>query len=138
VREILVALLKKHEGLKLHPYVDSVGKLTIGYGRNLDDKGISLREADDMLDHDIGEVVSQCIKEFEWFAFMSSPRQAVVASMVFNIGMGKFKAFKQTIAHLANGRYDKASVEMLNSKWAKQVGNRAIELSNIMKNDRIT
>ena len=126
------ALIKKHEGLRLKPYLDTENKLTIGYGRNLDDNGISKYEAELMLVRDIEDVYHD-LACFKWIGDLNPPREAVIVDMIFNLGIPKFKGFKKTIAHLAVGDYYLASIEMLDSKWAKQVGYRAIELSHMMK-----
>ena len=54
--ESMIGMLKRHEGLRLKPYQDTIGKLTIGYGRNLDDRGISKEEAEYLLRNDISRV----------------------------------------------------------------------------------
>ena len=133
-RDKLKSLVKKHEGLRLKPYRDSVGKLTIGYGRNLDDTGISEAEAEYLLDNDIARAVRDC-RGFPWFNDLSDARQNVVASMVFNIGISRFIQFKRLISAIENQQWDVAANEMLSSKWAGQVGRRAVELSNIMATD---
>jgi len=126
--------LIKHEGLMLKPYTDSVGKLTIGVGRNLDDIGITKNEAIILLENDIKLVVSQC-ENFQWFNALSNIRKKVIIDMVFNLGITRFKGFKNTINHIDNGDYDLAATEMLDSKWSTQVGSRSITLSNMMRDD---
>jgi len=126
--------LIKHEGLRLDLYPDSVGKMTIGVGRNIDDKGISIDEVMLMLDNDIKEVEEQ-VNHFRWFDTLSEVRRRVIIDMVFNLGITRFKKFKKTIAHISAGDYGGASREMLDSKWAKQVGVRAETLSKMMKNN---
>lgn len=126
-------LIKKHEGKRLKPYKCTAGKLTIGYGRNLDDKGITEEEAEFMLDNDIKAVISSCRETFSWFAFLDNVRQAVVVNMVFNLGLAGFLGFKNTIAHIRNKEWDKAAEGMMASKWASQVGNRAVELAEMMR-----
>ena len=126
------ALIKKHEGLRLKPYLDSVNKWTIGFGRNLSDNGISKYEAELMLVSDIEEVYRD-LSCFKWISDLNHAREAVIVDMVYNLGINRFKGFKKTIAHLSAGDFYLASIEMLDSKWAKQVGYRAIELSHMMK-----
>lgn len=133
-RDRLKALVMKHEGLRLRPYKDTVGKLSIGYGRNLDDTGISEAEAEYLLDNDIARSVRDC-RGFPWFNGLSDARQNVVASMVFNMGLSRFIQFKRLISAIENQQWDVAANEMLSSKWAGQVGRRAVELSNIMATD---
>lgn len=129
----LHSLLIKHEALKLKPYHCTAGKLTIGVGRNLDDVGISEEEALYLLDQDLKRVEMETRKAFKWFKDLDEVRQDIVLNMVFNLGISRFSKFKKTIKHIELGEYDQASVEMLNSSWANQVGERANELSEMMK-----
>lgn len=121
----------RHEGLCLRPYTDSVGKLTIGVGRNLDDVGITSEEAFFLLDNDIKKATNQA-STFAWFSSLSDQRKNVIIEMLFNMGMNSFLEFKGMIGALEKNDYSLASKEMLDSKWAKQVGDRAIELSKFM------
>ena len=127
----LTALIAKHEGLRLKPYKDTVGKLTIGYGRNLDDVGISQDIADQMLTEDVAQSIKAC-RKFKWFEDLNEIRQAVIVNMVFNLGITRFRKFKKTIAHIKRRHYCYASDEMLDSKWARQVKGRAEELAHMM------
>lgn len=136
MREILKRQLVKHEGEVNHAYKDSEGYLTIGVGRLIDKKkggGISHSEAMYLLDNDIDSVIAACRNEFHWYPRLSENRQAVVANMVFNLGMPNFKKFKRTIHFLRLEMYQQAADEMLDSKWASQVGNRALELADLMR-----
>ena len=126
------ALIKKHEGCRLKPYLDTEDKWTIGFGRNLSDNGISQYEAELMLVSDIEDVYRD-LSCFKWISDLNPAREAVIVDMVYNLGINRFKGFKKTIAHIAVGDYYLASIEMLDSKWARQVGHRAIELSHMMK-----
>jgi lysozyme len=132
IREELIDLLTVHEGKRLKPYRDSVGKLTIGVGRNLDDVGISEAEANDMLYHDLDRVWGQITSKYPWFEKLDEVRQDVVLSMVFNIGIRGFGEFKNLIASMEKGNYIEARINMLDSGWARQVGNRAKDLAYMM------
>lgn len=129
--DLLVEQIKKHEGLELKPYTDTVGKTTIGIGRNLDDVGITEREAEFLLMNDIGRANDEA-KKFDWYNGLDMARKGVVINMIFNMGQPRFSKFEKTIAHIAAGEYTEAADEMLNSRWAEQVGNRAKELSKQM------
>lgn len=132
VTESLAEMLIRHEGLRLELYVCSAGKCTIGVGRNLDDRGISESEARLMLRNDIAASMHEA-KSFAWYRGLCEVRQNVVISMIFNIGLPRFKSFKRMMAALDVSDYELAADEMLDSKWARQVGNRAVELSDMMR-----
>jgi len=127
-----VELLKKHEGLKLLPYKCTAGKLTIGYGRNIEDTGISEEEAEFMLQADIERCVIELVDKTDYFVTLSEPRQTVLVNMLFNLGWSRFNRFKKMIRAVKDCDYHRASVEMLDSRWADQVGGRAKELAGIM------
>lgn len=129
-------LLVRHEGVKTKPYLDTVGVLTIGVGRNLVNNGISLAEAMVMLDNDITVVSARLSAIIPTFSALSEIRQAVLIDMAF-MGPEKIKEFTGMLAALAIGDFKKAADEMLDSQWAKQVGARARELAVILVNDRI-
>lgn len=126
----LAEMLRRHEGCVLRPYQDTTGNTTIGMGRNLTAKGISQDEADLMLRNDILAARAEAAK-YPFFASLNEPRQDVIISMVFNMG-SKINLFRGTLACLSNADYQGAAREMLDSRWANQVGNRAKELANIM------
>lgn len=116
--------LVRDEGLRLKPYTDTVGKITIGIGRNLDDVGISESEARYLLKNDITKVVSQLTK-VEWFNGLDEVRQCAIANMAFNLGVEGLLDFKNMIDCLKCAKYKLAAEHALNSKWARQVGRRA-------------
>jgi len=127
--ERLLEALKRHEGLKLKAYRCTSGKLTIGFGRNLEDKGISESEAEIMLMNDIQEFQSK-LKNFKWFNQLSDARKEVIINMAFNLGLGGLLKFKKTIELIEQKDFEGASKQMLESRWASQVGKRAKELSD--------
>lgn len=117
--------LMEDEGLRLKPYRDTVGKLTIGIGRNLDDVGISKDEAIQMLRNDIQSVQKQLSQCLPFWSKLNQVRQDALTNMAFNMGVPTFMKFKKTISYLTQGAYKSASTECLNSTWSKQVGDRA-------------
>jgi lysozyme len=129
----LRSLLIRHEGLRLKPYLDSKGKITIGVGRNIEDRGITVQEALYLLENDIAWARTEAKNAFPWFGDLSDVRQDVVLSMVFNLGTPRLSGFKRMLAALAKGDYSLAANEMLVSQWAEQVGHRAVELAAMMK-----
>lgn len=126
-------MLKGHEGLELKPYLDTEGKLTIGYGRNLSDIGISLEEAEVMLTNDINEASKRAQSVFPWFSLLDTVRQDVIVMMVFNMGVSRVTQFLRMIDAIKKGEWERAAEEMLNSLWARQVGRRALILSRMMR-----
>lgn len=125
--------LIRHEGLKLLPYVDSVGKLTIGVGRNLTDRGLSYDEALILLSNDIIIAERNARTLCPTYANLSDARQQVLTNMSFNLGWSRLSKFVKMFAAIAAGDFALAAKEMLDSKWAKQVGGRADELAKMMK-----
>lgn len=126
----LIEQLKRHEGIELKPYQDTVGKWTIGVGRNLDDIGISEQEAEMLLLNDIKEAERQLITTMPWTQELDEVRFSALLNFVFNVGIGTASKFVNAMGLLKDGSYDMAADEMLNSRWARQVGNRAIEVTN--------
>ena len=131
----LIEQLKRHEGVELKPYRDTEGLLTVGVGRNLDHNGIRMVEADFMLMNDIKDCMEEA-QTYHWYKDLSPARKAVIINMLFNLGKPRFDKFIKFQSALAEGLYDKASTEMLDSRWAKQVGKRAVELSIQMQKDK--
>ena len=129
----LITQLKVHEGVRSKVYLDTEGIETIGVGRNLRDRGLSDDEIELMLANDIRDFQEEVERAFPWWSDMDDVRQRVVVDMAFNMGLGSLSKFVNTLAHIENGRYEEAGVEMLDSKWARQVGDRANVLSDMMK-----
>ena len=125
-------LIKKHEGLRLKPYKCTAGKLSIGYGRNLEDNGISAYEADVLLNDDIQNCYAQCIK-FPFWNKLNEVRQAALLDMCYNLGFARLNGFKKMLKALERLDYKTAAKEMLGSKWARDVKSRATELAELMK-----
>jgi len=127
----LIEMIKRHEGVVPYAYQDSRGYWTIGVGRLIDEElggGLSDDEIDYLLTNDI----NRCIEEAEtypWFAGLSEPRQAVVISLLFNLGKPRWDGFKLAQKAIAAGDMAEASRQLLDSKWARQVGKRAHEMA---------
>lgn len=135
-RAQLTAELIRDEGLRLRPYRDSMGKLTIGVGRNLDANGISRDEAMTLLQHDIDTAVNDCRRSFPWWTALDDTRQRVLLNMCFNMGLPTLLTFRATIGAIGDGDYGKAADQMLKSLWAEQVGDRAKRLAAMMRTGR--
>ena len=117
------------EGLRLKPYRCTAGKLTIGVGRNLDDRGITEPEAMELLNNDIRRVWGELMTTIPWAIRAPEAVQDVLVNMGFNLGLGGLLGFKRTLAHLEAGAYQQAADAMLDSRWAEQVGERAQRLA---------
>ena len=131
---VMVDQLIEHEGLRLKPYRCSVGKLTLGYGRNLGDKGITEEEARCLLKNDISECIADLQKIFDG-RFWNLPEivQRVMVDMRFNLGSTGFKGFKKMIAAVKAEDFAQAALEMKDSKWFVQVGQRGKTLVAMMR-----
>ncbi len=124
--------LLRDEGLRLKPYTCTAGKLTIGVGRNLTDRGITKTEAMLMLAHDIDDCCDDLDRALPWWRTLDPVRQRVLANMCFNLGLAKLLTFKNTLAAVEAGDYLRAADGMRASLWARQVGQRAERLAQMM------
>lgn len=131
-RAVLEAELRRDEGIRTHPYVDTGGVLTIGVGRNLSTNGLRPREIDVLLRNDIDEALADC-ESFPWWTTLTPVRQRVVCNMRFNLGPVRFRGFTRMLDALVHDDYERAADEMLHSKWATQVGARAVRLAQMMR-----
>jgi len=143
----LTALLFVHEGYRARPYRCTSGRRTVGIGRNMDDKGISMDElvsifeqdglsmkaALILLRNDIDEVTTYLRTHLPYFYQLSSVRQSVLIDMGINLGVKGLMKFVHFLDSVSEGSYEQAAKQMLQSKWARQVGQRAIRLSRMME-----
>jgi len=132
-RQKLIQQLRRHEGERLKPYRCTAGKLTIGVGRNLDDRGITAEESAYLLSNDIDRVWTELKARIPWVTGLSDVRQRVLLDMAFNLGTDGLMKFRNTLATIQAGNYQKAGEMMLDSLWVKQVGMRAQRLSRMMQ-----
>ncbi len=124
--------IKKHEGFSTHPYLDTVGKVTIGYGRNIDDNGITKEEADYLFDNDL----ARCLRElsvYPWYVHQPQNVQDALVNMCFNLGIARLLTFHKMIRALTIKDYTNAAREALDSKWAAQVGERAKDVALMIR-----
>ncbi len=126
-------MLKKHEGLRTFVYSDTVGKVTIGWGRNLSDVGITAEEAEYLLQNDMETAIAAAEALFDDFDSLSDVRKAVIADMAFNLGQARLSHFVKFRKAVSDGNFKEASAQMLDSSWAHQVGYRALELAKMME-----
>lgn len=123
--------IKQCEGINLHLYKDTVDKTTIGYGRNIQDNGISQEEADFMFENDFSRCEKD-LKKFSWYLNQSTNVQSALINMCFNLGINRLTGFRKMITALINKDYETASKEALDSKWANQVGQRAKDVAIVL------
>ena len=129
----LTSSIMAHEGLRLQPYTDTTGNITIGYGRNLTGKGISHDEAASLLSNDIENALAQAQGEPWWSHVAGNDARArALVEIVFNIGLGGLRPFTHAIASLCNDDFAGAAQAFLDSQWAKQVGQRATILTQMI------
>jgi len=152
-RTKLIEKLILHEGLKLQVYQDTLGIDTIGIGRNLEDRGISKEELDDMDIPTIGHIYEYGITEADavylatndvqivekelleahpCVAELDAVRQLVLVDMAFNMGVPRLRKFKKMWAAVHAKDFPTAAKEMLDSRWANQVKSRSVKLANMM------
>lgn len=129
----IAELLHKHEGYRQFAYKDTVGKLTIGIGFNLDDVGLSLAESYLILNHRIEQLEIELERVFPWYHELDEVRQAVIIDMAYNLGVPKLKTFVTTLGFVKDGEYQQAARQMLGTLWAKQVKGRAKTLARMMQ-----
>ena len=125
----LINQIKKHEGFEPRVYKCSEGYDTIGYGFAVKDLELDEDIADLILTRKLENLQKRISHTFGWFYNSHKEVKDVVTNMCYQLGLSGFSKFKKTIYYLETEQYDEASLEMLNSLWAKQTPNRAKELS---------
>ncbi len=130
------SLIRREEGLSLKPVPDSVG-VVIGYGRNLMTEGISLGEAEMLLVHDSRDGLADCESTVSFFSALSLPRQGVLRSMRYEMGLHGMLGFRKMLAFLADGEWGQAADALLDSDYARntETAGRAHRLSVQLRND---
>jgi lysozyme len=128
-----LAELRRHEGFEGRVYLDTVGKHTIGYGWNLDSDPIYREVAELQMRLKLEDIENELECDYDWYPQLSQARKDVVLNMCYNMGIDGFSKFRNTIHHIAGSDFERAAVEMLKSKWASQVGNRAKYLAEKMR-----
>lgn len=124
--------IKRCEGYNSYPYLDTVGKVTIGYGRNIDDNGISKEEGDYLFDNDFSRC-QQELSSYPWYVNQPKNVQDSLMNMCFNLGIGRLLGFRKMIIALTAKDYTTAAMEALDSKWAYQVGQRAKDVALMIR-----
>jgi len=124
--------LIKHEGYSNKIYADSVGKITCGIGYNLSDRGVNDQFIESNFLADVTYFDTQLLSDFLFYSKLNYDRQIVLIDMAF-MGYKKLLSFKKMFNALERQDFEEAAKEMLDSKWAQQVKDRAIELADAMK-----
>lgn len=146
--EAIFNRLIKNEGIRFEVYICPAGYKTIGVGRNLDlnpltkeekeiigdvNKGITKDQAFMLLRNDVNAVKKQLDGLLPWWRNLDSERQYVMIDLCFNLGISKLLGFKNTLAYIAQGNYGQAADNLLKSKYASQVKNRASRNANCLR-----
>jgi len=121
------------EGLKLTPYKCTANKLSIGVGRNIEDRGISNETAMQMLDEDIDIMVNELHQNLSWFDKQNDAIQGVLIDLCFNMGISRLLMFVQTLKLIEQGQYAMAADELLDSKYAAMLPARSKRNAEILR-----
>jgi len=135
-KDKLIKMLKIHEGVETHAYKCSASKITIGVGRNIDPEGgigLSEDEIDYLLQNDIDRITTELDFEYGWFSELNEARQDAMVDISFNLGQTRLRKFQKALTAMAKSDWDTAADEFMDSRWSKQVGNRAKELTRIIR-----
>ena len=134
VRETLVEDIKKEEGYRSSVYLDTLQKPTIGYGFLIDTLELQEDICELILMRKLEKLIKSIKFNFKWFDDMPDKVQDVIINMCYQLGVSGVSKFKKTIQFMKNQQWDRASVEMLDSKWGReQTPQRAKRLSEIVK-----
>ena len=131
----LTEMLRKHEGVRDKVYLCSAGYETIGVGRNISEDGLGLSddEIDYLLSNDIKRVREELTEEYYWFAGLDEARQDAMIDISFNLGQTSLRGFVKSLEAMAREDFDTAADEFMDSKWSEQVGDRAVEVTEIIR-----
>jgi len=129
----LIESIKKHEGYVGIVYKDSLGIDTIGYGFAIKDLELDADICDIILERKLSTLIDRINNKFSWYNYMPPEIKDVIVEMCYQMGVYGFSCFKKTIAYLQDKKWEEASVEMLDSRWAEQTPNRANEMSKRVK-----
>ena len=127
-------MLKRHEGVRNKVYMCPAGYETIGVGRNISESGLGLSEdeVEYLLKNDILRCRNELLGEYDWFENLDSVRQEAMIDLSFNLGQTKLRTFVKALGHMADGNYEEAGREFYNSRWAEQVGDRSLEVCQMI------
>ncbi len=131
----LIETLKRHEGVRSHVYLCSAGYETIGVGRNIADSGLGLSgdEIDYLLANDIKRVDAELAYSYAWYNELDEVRKEAMINLSFNLGQTRLQKFVKALEHMESGSYDLAAAEFMDSRWSAQVGQRAVEVTEMIR-----
>ena len=125
--------LTRDEGYRSRVYFDSVGIPTIGVGWNLQDQDLPDEIIDQLLNISINQAYYDTQKLYSDFDNLNNVRKRVLINMCFNLGKTRLRKFRKMWTAIELEDWNDAAKEMLDSKWANQVGIRAKRLAEMMK-----
>ena len=132
----LIGMLKRHEGIRSHAYKCSENMITVGVGRNIDENG-GIGLADDeieyLLANDIRRVREELDDTYFWFAALNEARKDAMIDISFNLGQTRLRGFVKAITAMSREQFDIAADEFMDSRWSEQVGNRAVEVTEMIR-----
>lgn len=131
----LIEMLKRHEGSEKFCYKCPTGYETIGVGRNISKNGLGLsdNEIEYLLQNDINRITAELTEEYDWFDKLDSVRRDALIDISFNLGQTKLRSFIKALAAMANKEWEEAADQFMDSRWSRQVGNRAKELTEMIR-----
>lgn len=131
----LINMLKLHEGVKSHCYKCTQGFETIGVGRNISESGLGLSddEIEYLLANDIARVKDELSDTYFWFNAMNEARQDAMVDICFNLGLTRLRGFVNALEAMSREQFDIAADEFMDSRWATQVGNRAVRVTEMIR-----
>ena len=131
----LIEMLKRHEGVRSNVYLCSAGYETIGVGRNIAESGLGLTEdeIDFLLINDITRVKQELTDTYFWFPALNDARQDAMVDICFNLGLTRLRGFVKALEAMSREQFDIAADEFMDSRWSQQVGNRAVEVTEMIR-----
>jgi lysozyme len=131
----LIEMLKLHEGVRSKVYMCSAGYETIGVGRNIAESGLGLSddEIEYLLNNDIKRVREELEDNYFWFAALNEARQDAMIDISFNLGLTRLRGFVKALEAMSREQFDIAADEFMDSRWSQQVGNRAVEVTEMIR-----
>ena len=144
--------IRRDEGLRSTPYPDvsahpdatrltdlwqtfltAGGTVAVGYGRNLTRNPLQHHEALFLLENDVQQATAEVLAKWPWTATLNDPRRAVLVNMGYNLGITGLSTFRKMFAAMEHQQWATAADELLDSRYAKQVGPRAARLAEQLR-----